>query len=103
MEQYTHIIDQPHLFVDLPRRKPQILVVEDDLTFRPLWESVFFQSCPDSVIDWATTEELAERMIRRQYRKGKPYDLVVSDIWPATRPAWTYGNASARPRRISFS
>lgn len=65
------------------QRRVQVLIVEDDLTFKPLWESVFSQSCPNVKLDWATTQELAEILIRRRFRKNDPYDLIVSDIFLA--------------------
>lgn len=57
----------------------KILIVEDDLAFRPFWEKVF--SPYKTKIDWATSSEGAEELIRMRFKKRDPYDLVISDIF----------------------
>ncbi|PWU18755.1 MAG: hypothetical protein C5B49_06710 [Bdellovibrio sp.] len=69
--------------LDIHQRPIQVLVVEDDLAFLPLWKSVVFELFPRSRLDWATSAERAEAMILEQYRIQQPYDLVVADIFLA--------------------
>jgi DNA-binding response OmpR family regulator len=57
----------------------KILIAEDDLAFRPFWEKVFAPY--NAKIDWATTSEGAEDLIRMRFKKRDPYDLVISDIF----------------------
>lgn len=59
----------------------RVLIVEDDLSFKPFWESVLSTSGFKLAMDWATSKEEAERLIRHRFRKDDPYDLVISDIW----------------------
>ncbi len=59
----------------------RVLVVEDDLSFKPFWERVIETAGVECELDWATSKEDAERLIRFRFRHDDPYDLVVSDIW----------------------
>ena len=62
-------------------RKGRVLVVEDDLSFKPFWRKVLESADLHVELDWATTKEEAELLIRSRYRHDEPYDLVISDIW----------------------
>ncbi len=64
---------------------PKILIVEDDLTYQPFWESVIKPVNAKAVIDWVTSEELAEQLLLEEYRRGHPYDLVILDIFLSGR------------------
>lgn len=67
-----------------PQRNYQhkkVLIVEDDLAFRPFWQAVFEDRGPTLRIDWATTQEEAETLLRAGYKHNQPYDLVISDIF----------------------
>ncbi len=57
-----------------------VLIVEDDLALRPLWEKVFNSISKDITVDWATSAEDAENLIRFKYTHGQPYHLVIADI-----------------------
>ncbi len=57
-----------------------VLIVEDDLALRPLWEKVFGSISKDIRVDWATSAEDAENLIRFKFTHGQPYHLVIADI-----------------------
>ena len=59
----------------------RVLVVEDDITFRPFWVSVIGRCANQVRIDWAKSVVEAEAKIREAFRGGNPYDLVVADIF----------------------
>jgi DNA-binding response OmpR family regulator len=62
-------------------REKLVLIVEDDLTLRPLWERAFKSKGLDIKVDWATSMEEAERLIRHRFKYKAPYQLVVADIF----------------------
>ncbi len=64
-------------------RLMRILVVEDDLSLKTFWSHVLNETYKKNKIDWASTEEVAEGLIRNRFLRGKPYDLVISDIFLA--------------------
>lgn len=64
-------------------RPVRILVVEDDTTYRPFWESVLNSCFSSYELDWETTEKGAETLLRHAYRRNRPYDLVVADVFLA--------------------
>lgn len=59
----------------------KVLIVEDDLAFRPFWQAVFEDRGSTLRIDWATTQEEAETLLRAGFKHHQPYDLVISDIF----------------------
>lgn len=59
----------------------RVLIVEDDRTLRPLWEKVLHRKNVPVKVDWATSLDEAERLIRYRFRSGAPYHLVVADIF----------------------
>jgi len=63
----------------LPERR--ILIAEDDLSLQPLWERAIASKGGPVIVDWATSMADAERLIRYRFKRGTPYDLVVSDIF----------------------
>lgn len=73
---YQTSVGEPQLDA-VPR---SVLIVEDDLAFRPLWEKVFEMIDKDVRIDWAVRAEDAENLIRFKYTHGTPYHLVIADI-----------------------
>lgn len=72
-----HAVFSDHLFVDTEDVK-SVLIVEDDLALRPLWERAFLAK--SAKIDWATSMEEAEQYIRVRFNTGNPYQLVIADI-----------------------
>ncbi len=61
----------------------RILIVEDDLSLRPLWESFFGTHYPKAWIDWAVSCEQAMVMILEKNKLRKKYHLIISDIFLA--------------------
>jgi len=57
-----------------------VLIVEDDRTLKPLWERIFDLIDEDIQVDWITTAEEAEKLIRHRFISGRPYNLVIADI-----------------------
>lgn len=62
-------------------RAPSVLIVEDDMTMEPLWRYIIQEVDPNAQIKWATTEELAERLIRRKIRMHEDFDLIICDVF----------------------
>jgi DNA-binding NarL/FixJ family response regulator len=78
----------------------RFLVVEDDESQWPLWESILKTNYPRAEIDWETDELGAEALLRHAFQNNKPYSLVISDIFlegPGTGiDLWNrYGEAAA--------
>jgi len=68
----------------LHRREPsalKVLVVEDDKTQWPLWESILKSCSRDVEIDWETTQSGAECLLRHAFQMNRHYSLVISDIF----------------------
>ena len=59
----------------------RILVVEDDRSQWPFWESIIKNNYPDAEVDWETTESGAEALLRHSFHMDRPYDLVISDVF----------------------
>lgn len=63
------------------KRQLRVLVVEDDFSMHPMWESIIHSVDKDAIIRSAHTEEGAEQLIEKQRQLGQDFDLVVSDIF----------------------
>lgn len=61
----------------------KILIVEDDLALKPIWEKFFKLIATDAVIEWAVSCEEAFKMINQTNEAGASYFLIVSDIFLA--------------------
>lgn len=82
-DQVNNTRDQQHIqsqIVTAPKSK-KILVVEDDQTQWPLWEEILKEIEGPKDIDWETSGERAEALLKYAYQKHEPYDLVISDIF----------------------
>ena len=64
-----------------PEKESKILIVEDDITIKPIWEYIISTAFRSASFDWATTEPQAELYIEQAIGQGKNYDLVISDIF----------------------
>ena len=60
---------------------PHVLMVEDDVTMELLWRHIIDEVNEDAVVKWVTTEEAAEQLIRQRIQVGRPFDLIVSDVF----------------------
>ncbi len=71
--------------VYVPKRKffkePRFLVVEDDLTYKPLWDFILRKVDKDFTYDWVASVDEAENMISSAFKSNKPYDLIICDIF----------------------
>ncbi len=63
------------------KRQLRVLVVEDDYSMHPMWESIIRSVDKDAIIRQAHTESGAEILIEKQRLLGQDFDLVVSDIF----------------------
>lgn len=63
------------------KRQLRVLVVEDDFSMHPMWESIIRSVDKSAIIRSAHTEEGAEQLIEKQRLLGEDFDLVVSDIF----------------------
>ncbi len=59
----------------------RILVVEDDPVFEPVWEHIIASVDPKIEFSWVSTPIQAQELIHRSNEEGKPYDLIISDIY----------------------
>ncbi len=62
-----------------------VLIMEDDLTFKPFWYKAVHQVLPHAHIEWVASEEAAERRVKRMTLEGKKYDIIIADIFLAGR------------------
>ncbi len=60
-----------------------ILIVEDDMSQKPFWEKVLKVVDAHIKVDWVTTMEEAESLIKIRYHEKQPYDAVIADIFLA--------------------
>jgi response regulator of citrate/malate metabolism len=72
-----------HLQTQLHEPRRRVLIVEDDLSYRPMWEFVIQQVNPSIKVDWAQSVEQAEKLIKQRMRQQTPYDLIVADVFLA--------------------
>ncbi len=63
------------------KRRPRILIVEDDVTMEPLWSYVIEAAAPGSSVKWVTSEEAAERLIERRIHASEKFDLIIADVF----------------------
>lgn len=62
-------------------RRPRVLIVEDDTTLEPFWMHIIDSIDERAEVKWMTTEEGAEYSVMKWLNRGKPYDLIISDIF----------------------
>ena len=61
----------------------KILIVEDDLSLRPLWEVMFRNQPFYPQLEWAVSCEEALKMIRESNLTLEPYHLIITDLFLA--------------------
>lgn len=71
--------------VYIPKRKffkePRFLVVEDDLTYKPLWDFILRKVDKDFSYDWVTSVDDADKLLEQAFEENRPYDLIICDIF----------------------
>lgn len=59
----------------------KILVIEDDLALKPLWELISRRNFGPSNLDWAVSADEAEKLFQKSVQNNTPYALVVVDVF----------------------
>ncbi len=59
----------------------KILLVEDDMTYRPIWEFILDLAEKNSQFEWVTSGAEATRRIERSQAGKNKFDLIISDIF----------------------
>ena len=75
--QLTH---EPNMPITLPY-KPRILIVEDDISLEPIWDYAVRQFNTQASYVWVTSGKAADNAYMTQLEIGRPFDLVISDIF----------------------
>lgn len=65
--------------------RKRVLIVEDDLTYKAMWEHILMQIDPAIKVDWTQSEEQAEKFINKRIQTNHPYDLIISDVFLSGR------------------
>lgn len=63
--------------------KDGILVIEDDLALRPMWESIASRNFGLKNLDWAVSAEEAKRIYQKAIMKNQPYAVIIVDVFLA--------------------
>lgn len=61
--------------------KKRILVVEDDLGLRILWELILVKQFAGYHLDWAVSCEEACKLVQSSVRYGSTYSLIITDLF----------------------
>ena len=61
----------------------KILIVEDDLALRSIWEQFFKKLGDENCVDWAVSCEEALKMIEQTFESKENYSLIISDLFLA--------------------
>jgi DNA-binding NtrC family response regulator len=61
----------------------KILIVEDDLSLRPLWEVFLSRRFENISIDWVVSCEEALKIVDSANKESKPFFLIITDIFLA--------------------
>lgn len=69
--------------MDMERYVRKILIVEDDLALKPIWEKFFKVLVSDAVVEWAVSCEEAIKMIDLANASNESYSLIITDIFLA--------------------
>lgn len=73
------------IYKERPKTRDQeakkILIVEDDMTLKILWQQIVRKLEFAVNVEWATSEGSASKAIEEQKKRGGHYDLVICDIF----------------------
>lgn len=61
--------------------KKRILVVEDDLALKPIWEHILRRQFTEYHLDWAVSCEEAQKLVSSSIVHEAPYSLIVTDLF----------------------
>lgn len=60
--------------------KRNILIVEDDLSLRPFWDSIMRGRWPEISIQWVLSAETALELLQSDQKKP-PFDILIVDLF----------------------
>lgn len=66
---------------EMPQSTKSVLIVEDDITAEPIWEYILDRAEKNTHMTWATSVKEADLRLRAAISEGRPYDLLISDIF----------------------
>ncbi len=58
----------------------RILVIEDDLVWRPMWEAILRRQFVDYHLDWALSSEEAKIFVSKSIQHQFEYSFIVVDV-----------------------
>jgi response regulator of citrate/malate metabolism len=61
----------------------RILVIEDDLALKPMWEAILRRQFVDFHLDWAISCEEARRLTHSSIKFDSGYSFIVADVFLA--------------------
>jgi len=61
--------------------RKKILIVEDDMTLKILWQQIVKKLDFGADVEWATSEGTAQKAMAEIRNKGGHYDVVICDIF----------------------
>lgn len=61
--------------------KKRVLIVEDDLALKPMWELILRRQFVDYHLDWAVSCEEAQKLVSSSIVRDLPYTLIVTDLF----------------------
>lgn len=59
----------------------QILIVEDDLSLKPLWQMIAKRHHKKPCVQWAVSSEIAKKYFYESIKKHSPFLFVVIDLF----------------------
>lgn len=66
-----------------PIKTKKILIVDDDLSLKPLWESIFSRRGDEYEISWAVSCEEALKIVQKTNLSNDRFCLIISDLFLA--------------------
>lgn len=61
----------------------KILIVEDDLSQKALWNHVVARMRTGASIEWGVSAEQAKKLIHESQKANSPFDLIIVDLFLA--------------------
>ncbi len=61
----------------------KILIVEDDLSQKALWNHVVARMRTGATIEWGVSAEQAKKLIHQSQKSNAPFDLIIVDLFLA--------------------
>lgn len=65
------------------KKHNKILLIEDDLSLRPMWLRIFNNISSGFDLEWAVSGEHAQTMINQANRSRQHYHLIIADLFLA--------------------